>query len=90
MITVTRFTANWCIPCKTVGPIMEGIKNDSYFSNVNFITIDIDSNRELASKYGIRSIPTVVIENNGVVVEQLVGTKSRADYEDSIKKWTSK
>lgn len=86
MIKVIRFTANWCSPCKTVAPIIDEIKNSNEFSNVNFTTVDIDSDRQLTAQYGIRSIPTVVIENNGIVVQQLVGAKNKFEYEDAIKK----
>jgi len=85
MINVIRFTANWCSPCKSLAPIMEDIKSEmSSDPNIRFSVIDVDSDRMSASQYGIRSVPTVVVENNGVVVQQVVGVKSKMEYITAI------
>jgi len=85
MINVIRFTASWCSPCKSLAPIMEDIKSEmSSDPNIRFSVIDVDSDRMSASQYGIRSVPTVVVENNGVVVQQVVGVKSKMEYITAI------
>jgi thioredoxin 1 len=82
MITVKKFSASWCGPCKALAPVMNEVKGQ--FSNVNFQDIDIDENFELASHYGVRSVPTVVIENNGKEVNRFVGVQSKLAYTNAI------
>jgi|TARA_B110000263_G_scaffold151299_1_gene131333 thioredoxin 1 len=69
MKTAKYFTATWCGPCKAFKPIMNEIANEGYSIQV----IDVDQNQELASKYGVRSIPATVIEENGVEVDRFIG-----------------
>ena len=73
MKTIKYFSAAWCGPCKTFKPIMEEISSEGH--NVQFIDVDTDS--DLASKYGIRSVPTTVIEDNGVEINRIVGASSK-------------
>ena len=73
MKSVKYFSAVWCGPCKTFIPIMEEISSEGH--NVQFIDVDTDS--DLASKYGIRSVPTTVIEDNGVEINRIVGASSK-------------
>ena len=73
MKSVKYFSAVWCGPCKTFKPIMEEISSEGH--NVQFIDVDTDS--DLASKYGIRSVPTTVIEDNGVEINRIVGSSSK-------------
>ena len=63
------FSATWCGPCKAFKPIMNEIANEGY--SVEFI--DVDQSQELAAKYGVRSVPTTVIEENGIEVSRFVG-----------------
>ena len=69
MKTVKYFTATWCGPCKTFKPIMNEIASEGY--SVQFI--DIDQNQTLTSQHNILSVPTTVIEENGVEVDRFVG-----------------
>ncbi len=82
MVTVKKFSASWCGPCKALAPVMNEIKGN--FSNVSFHDIDIDENFEIASQYGVRSVPTVIIENNGVEVSRFVGVQSKLAYTNAI------
>lgn len=85
MINVIRFTASWCSPCRALAPIMDDIKTElSAESAIRFNVIDVDADRMTASKYNVRSVPTVVVENNGVVVQQLIGVKSKSEYLSAI------
>jgi thioredoxin 1 len=82
MVTVKKFSASWCGPCKTLKPMFEEVK--AGFTNVVFEDVDVDENFELASKYGVRSVPTVVIENNGVEVGRFTGVQSKMAYTNAI------
>jgi len=59
MITVIDFYANWCVPCKTLEPYLEEFQK--MYSNINFIKINIDNEKEMAEKYNISVLPTIVI-----------------------------
>jgi thioredoxin 1 len=82
MLEVKRFSAVWCGPCRALAPVMEGIKAE--YSDVVFETIDVDTDHEQASKYAIRSVPTVVFVKDGVEVERLIGVNSKLAYENKI------
>ena len=69
MKTAKYFTATWCGPCKAFKPIMNEIKSEGYSVEI----IDLDSNQALANQYNVRSVPTTVIEQNGVEVDRFVG-----------------
>ena len=58
------FYATWCGPCRMLGPVLEDLATDR--SEIKIIKIDIDENRELAKKYGIMSVPTLMLFNDGV------------------------
>jgi len=85
MIIVERYTAIYCGPCKMLAPTMDSIKN-SYADNPNvrFLVIDIDETPDMSEKNNVRGVPTVIIRNNGVEVNRLVGVQSRATYVNTI------
>lgn len=78
MIQVKKFYAEWCGPCKVLTPLMENVKTK--FTSVKFENVDIDSQFEVAQKYFVRSVPTVIIEKNGKEVERFVGVQSELAY----------
>ena len=82
MIQVKKFYAEWCGPCKVLTPLMENVKTK--FSNVKFEYVDIDSQFEIAQKYFVRSVPTVIIEKNGKEVERFVGVQSELAYINAL------
>lgn len=69
---VIDFWAVWCGPCKMIAPIMEELAQE-YQGKAKIGKLDVDHNPTVAMQYGIRSIPTVMIFQNGDVVEQIVG-----------------
>ena len=73
MKTMKYFSATWCGPCKTFKPIMNEIAGEGY--SVQFI--DIDQSQDLAAKHNIRSVPTTVIEENGIEVDRIIGSVSK-------------
>ena len=82
MLEVKRFSAVWCGPCRALAPVMEGIKGE--YTDVVFETIDVDVDHEQASKFAIRSVPTVVFVKDGVEVDRLIGVNSKLAYENKI------
>ena len=82
MIQVKKFYAEWCGPCKVLTPLMENVKTK--FSNVKFENVDIDSQFEIAQKYFVRSVRTVIIEKNGKEVERFVGVQSELAYINAL------
>jgi thioredoxin 1 len=82
MVTVKRFSAVWCGPCRQLAPVMNEIKGQ--FSNVKFEEIDVDTNPELVEKYSVVSVPTVIIEKNGELYERFTGLSSKLAYVNAI------
>ena len=76
MIRVIRFTANWCAPCATFAPIFENVQLQFANSGVSFSVVDIDKQPEIARQYGVKAIPTTIIEQRGKVLSQLPGVYS--------------
>jgi thioredoxin 1 len=66
------FWAAWCAPCRIVAPIIEEIA-DTYGSKVKVCKMDVDSNPNMPRNYGIRSIPTLLLFKDGVIVDQVIG-----------------
>lgn len=80
--TVKKFSASWCGPCRMLAPMMESIKPS--YSGVKFEEIDIDEKAEVAAQYGVRSVPTVIVEKDGVEVNRFVGVQSAMTYRNAI------
>lgn len=78
------FWAQWCGPCRMLGPIIEEIAND-YEGKVKVGKVNVDEQPNLASKYGIASIPTVIVFKNGKPEKTLVGLRSKNEIENMIK-----
>jgi len=66
------FWAVWCGPCRMVGPVVEQLATD-YADKIKVGKVDVDHNPQTAMKYGIRSIPSILLFKNGVVVDSVVG-----------------
>jgi thioredoxin 1 len=72
------FWAPWCGPCKMVGPIVEELAKE-YSGRVSFAKVNVDENQQVASRYSIRSIPTLLLFKQGKPVQQVVGARGKAD-----------
>lgn len=75
--------APWCGPCKMISPIVDSLSEE--FNNVEFYKINVDEAEEVASEYGIMSIPTVIIFENGEVKNRIVGFQSKEELEELLK-----
>ena len=76
---VVDFSAAWCGPCRSIAPVIEGLAND-YADRVTVATVDIDDNPRLAARYGVRSVPTVMLFAGGDVKRVFVGARSANEY----------
>ena len=77
------FWAEWCGPCKMIAPLLDELA-DEYQGKVKIGKVNIDDQQALATKYGIRAIPTLLLINQGQVAEQMVGAKSKRDLKASL------
>lgn len=82
-VAVVDFWAAWCGPCRLIGPIIEELHNE-YKGKVVVGKVDVDANPEISMKYGIRSIPTVLILKNGEVVDKQVGVATKQAFVTKI------
>jgi thioredoxin 1 len=82
MVTVKKFSAVWCGPCSALKPVFEEVKKG--FDNVKFTDYDVDTDFEAATQYGIRSVPTVVIEKDGVEMKRFLGVQSKGALVEAI------
>jgi thioredoxin 1 len=80
---VVDFTASWCGPCKALAPVIEGLASD-YANRVTIAKVDIDDNPELAARYGVRSVPTVMLFAEGDVKRVYVGARGPREYRQGI------
>ena len=77
MIKLIDFWAPWCQPCKVMNPIIDELKEQ--FKDVTFEEINVDENQEMASKYGVMSIPTYVVLKDDKEIGRKIGVTSKAD-----------
>jgi thioredoxin 1 len=77
------FWAEWCGPCKMIAPVLEELATE-YNGQVRIGKVNIDEDQGLASQYGIRAIPTLLLFKGGQVAEQIVGLRSKRDLKSSL------
>lgn len=84
-IVLVDFWAEWCGPCKMIGPVIEDVADDfKDKERVKICKLNVDESSEIAQKYGIMSIPALKIFKDGEVVEELVGLQPKEIIEDKI------
>ena len=76
-VSVVDFWAEWCGPCRLVGPVIDDLSKD-YEGKALIGKVNVDHNPEISMKYGVRSIPTILFIKNGEVVDKHVGTATKA------------
>jgi len=80
---IIDFWAEWCSPCRLIAPIM-GELAEEYSGKIKVGKLDVDTNQQTAIKYGVRSIPTVLMLKNGEVKEVVIGAVPKAMFVDKI------
>ena len=82
-VRLKDFYADWCGPCKTQDPILEELEGD--YPDVDFEKVDVDEEQDVANQYQVRSLPTLIVENDDGVVDRFVGVTQREDIEEALK-----
>lgn len=82
---VVDFWAEWCGPCKMVGPIIEELAKQ-YEGKVKIASMDVDANRKTPGTYGIRNIPTLIFFKGGEVEQTVIGAHPKSFLDEQIKK----
>ena len=77
------FWAEWCMPCRMLTPTIEKLAKD-YAGKVKVGKLDTDANRDVAIKYSISAIPTVILFNNGQVAQKFVGLRQERDFKEAL------
>ncbi|WP_302082308.1 thioredoxin [Salinibaculum rarum] len=78
-VTLKDFYADWCGPCKTQDPILDELAEE--YEDVEFEKVNVDEEQDVANEYQVRSLPTLIIENDDGIVERFVGVTQAEDIE---------
>ena len=84
-LSVVDFWAEWCGPCRAIGPVIEELAKD-YDGKVNIGKVNVDNNHQVATNYGITSIPAILFVKGGEVVDKIVGAQSKSAFVKMIEK----
>ena len=79
------FWAQWCGPCKAIGPIIEELNND-YAGKAVVGKVDVDANQELAVRFGIMNIPTILFFKDGQIVDKLKGAAPKKEFQNKMER----
>ena len=82
-VVVVDCTASWCGPCKQVAPLMDQL-SDEFAGKATVSKLDLDSNKSVANRFGIKSIPAVMFFKNGELMDTLVGVKPYATFSETV------
>jgi thioredoxin 1 len=82
-LSVIDFWAEWCGPCRAIGPVIEELAKD-YEGKVKIGKVNVDHNPQISMDYGITSIPAILFVKGGVVVDKLVGAQPKANFVKKI------
>ncbi|WP_227396682.1 thioredoxin [Jeotgalibacillus aurantiacus] len=84
-LVLADFWATWCGPCKMIAPVLEELDADMG-DKVKIVKLDVDENQETASKFGVMSIPTLVVFKDGEIVDKVVGFQPKEALEELLSK----
>ena len=79
------FWAEWCPPCRAIGPTVDQLATD-YAGKIKVGKLDVDANQETAMRYGVRSIPTLLLFKGGQLLEQRTGALSKTEFQQMLDK----
>ena len=82
-VSLVDFWAPWCGPCRMLSPVIDELVND-FKDKANICKVNTDEEQNLAVKYGVRSVPTILIIKDGEIVDQVIGAQSKQALADKI------
>ena len=82
-VVIVDFYADWCGPCKMIGPVVEDLSSEN--PDIKVVKVNVDDNSDIAAKYQVMSIPTLLVIENGQVINQSVGLISKSEILELIK-----
>ena len=82
-LLVVDCTATWCGPCKLVAPLIDKLADD-FSDRAKIMKLDIDENKSIAKRFGLRSIPAVMFFKQGELVETIVGVKPYEEFKSTV------
>lgn len=81
-VAVVDFYATWCGPCKMFGPIFEEVSTGN---KINFVKVDVDNYSDIARKYGVMTIPTIILFKEGQEIKRHIGFMSKDEFNEFLK-----
>ena len=79
------FWGQWCPPCKTIAPILDELA-PKYLGKALIAKFNVDENTNVAARYGVTALPTLIVFKGGMIVDRVVGAKSRGDLQKLIER----
>ena len=80
------FWASWCAPCKVIAPALEQVASE-LAGRAHVAKVDVDANDDLSSRFGVRSVPTLIVFKSGKVVDQMIGAAPKAQIHSLLGKY---
>ena len=84
-LVLVDFFANWCGPCRMMSPVLEEVEEE--IEGLTVVKVDTDENGSLAAKYGVQSIPNMILFKDGKPVDQIIGFRPKEDVIETIEKY---
>ncbi|MBW4432207.1 MAG: thioredoxin [Pelatocladus maniniholoensis HA4357-MV3] len=84
-VVVVDFTATWCGPCRLVSPLMDQLAQE-YKDRIKVVKVDVDNNKPMFKKFGLRSIPAVLIFKDGELAQTIVGVSPYEQFSNAVDK----
>lgn len=82
-VRLLDFHADWCGPCKTQDPILEEL-SEEWGDRFELVKVDVDEEQDVANEYQVRSLPTLIVENEDGIVDRFVGVTQKEDLEVAL------